>query len=359
MIIYLVISNGDFNSEVDGAFFEYEDAKSKFEEIKKDWLENWAEDCEYDCYDEDDDYFVKREKKDKTWEHIWENSGNNLFITRDELYNGKSSLYDDYNSNNNIGRYNDIVLERKFREKVIEFLLDGKVKLLRSPTEPSMLVRLMNVSFTPNQSLGRMVYNFSATAHEIADCTLANISKYKIQENRGYQEIVQDEVIDQNLTTSNFTMQGPVNYFDNLNVKIENLLERLESKLNSNNGAFQLSYANNLSISQLRFAAAGYYNGYPVFKDGDDYRIYNKDIHTDVKPEEVIEKQIIFYYKLPTNSTLYTMIKDATASQIYDLSDLGDVSFLAIAIAGDDNLVCKLNGNLTGYHVIEGDVYYE
>lgn len=58
MTIYLVISNGDFNSEVDGAFFEYEDAKSKFEEIKKDWLENWAEDCEYDCYDEDDDYFA-------------------------------------------------------------------------------------------------------------------------------------------------------------------------------------------------------------------------------------------------------------------------------------------------------------
>lgn len=306
--------------------------------------------------DEDDDYFVKREKKDKIWEHIWENSGNNLFITRDELYNGKSSLYDDYNSNNNIGRHNDIVLERKFREKVIEFLLDGKVKLLRSPTEPSMLVRLMNVSFTPNQSLGRMVYNFSATAHEIADCTLANISKYKIQENRGYQEIIkEDEIINENFASATFTTQGPVNYFDNLNIKIDNLLDNLEL---TGSGAFQLSYANNVSISQLYLATTETYGGYPVFKDGDDYRIYDENIHKDVKPEDIIENQIVFYYKLPTNPTLYSIAKDANFSR-YDFSDLGDISFLAIAISGDDNLFCTLNGNLTGYYVIEGDVYYE
>lgn len=304
--------------------------------------------------DEDDDYFVKREKKDNIWEHIWENNGNNLFITKDELYNGQTSLYDTYNSNNNIGRYNDTVLERKFREKVIEFLLDGKVKLLRSPTEPSMLVRLMNVSFTPNQSLGRMVYNFSATAHEIADCTLENISKYKIQENRGYQEIVQDEIVDENKITRNFSVQGPVDYFEYLNVKIENLLDRLDP--GSGNGAFQLSYASNVSMTQLHPEGTSvYYMGYKVFKDGEDYKVYRNEENV----EEILEKQIIFYYKVPTSSTIHSTVREAIASQTYDFSDLGDITFLAIAIPEETNLVCKLNANLTGYHVIEGDVYYE
>lgn len=55
MTVYIVISNGEVNGEIDGVFFKYEDAKAKFNEIKKGWLE-WAEDTEYD-YEDDDDYF--------------------------------------------------------------------------------------------------------------------------------------------------------------------------------------------------------------------------------------------------------------------------------------------------------------
>lgn len=55
MTVYIVISNGEVNGEIDGVFFKYEDAKAKFNKIKKGWLE-WAEDTEYD-YEDDDDYF--------------------------------------------------------------------------------------------------------------------------------------------------------------------------------------------------------------------------------------------------------------------------------------------------------------
>lgn len=55
MTVYIVISNGEVNGEIDGVFFEYEDAKARFDEIKEDWLE-WAEGTEYD-YEDDDDYF--------------------------------------------------------------------------------------------------------------------------------------------------------------------------------------------------------------------------------------------------------------------------------------------------------------
>jgi hypothetical protein len=60
--------------------------------------------------------------------------------------------------------------------------MDGKVKLFRSPTEGNYLVRLTDVSFSPNQQLGRMIWTFSATANEIAANTIDNYYKYKILE---------------------------------------------------------------------------------------------------------------------------------------------------------------------------------
>jgi hypothetical protein len=54
----------------------------------------------------------------------------------------------DLNSNLTPG---NIYIERKFRDKVIEFLEDGGYKLYRSPTEGNFIITLMNISLTPNQ----------------------------------------------------------------------------------------------------------------------------------------------------------------------------------------------------------------
>ena len=68
--------------------------------------------------------------------------------------------------------------ERKFKLEVLNWLNDGKPKLFRSPGEGNYIVRLMNVSLSPNDTLGRMLHTFSCTAYEIAEYNFTNLDKY-------------------------------------------------------------------------------------------------------------------------------------------------------------------------------------
>ena len=70
--------------------------------------------------------------------------------------------------------------ERIFKLKVLEWLTDGQPKLLRSPGEGNYIVRLLNVSMSPNATVGRMLHTFNCTATEIADYTYESLSKYKL-----------------------------------------------------------------------------------------------------------------------------------------------------------------------------------
>jgi len=114
---------------------------------------------------------------------------NENFISKEDLYGGRDNLrkYEQFNSYSvnepfETTTNNDFVYEKKFRDEVIKYLMDGKTKLFRSPTEGNYLVRLTDVSFSPNQQLGRMIWTFSATANEIAANTVDNYYKYKILE---------------------------------------------------------------------------------------------------------------------------------------------------------------------------------
>lgn len=109
---------------------------------------------------------------------------NNYFINPTDIYGNEdiSKLYKDFNKNHNISLY-DYTYEHLFREKVLSFLLDGKAKLFKSPTEGNIIVRLMDVNTTPNQQLSRMISTFTTTAHEIADNTMENYLKYKFYDN--------------------------------------------------------------------------------------------------------------------------------------------------------------------------------
>lgn len=63
----------------------------------------------------------------------------------------------------------NITAERKFKLEVLNWLTNGKPKLFRSPAEGNYIVRLMNVSLSPDDKLSRMLHTFSATGYEIAD----------------------------------------------------------------------------------------------------------------------------------------------------------------------------------------------
>lgn len=73
----------------------------------------------------------------------------------------------------------NIAAERKFKLEVLEWLTNGRPKLFRSPTEGNYVVRLMNVSMSPNTQLGRMLHTFSATGYEISDNDLTSLIQNK------------------------------------------------------------------------------------------------------------------------------------------------------------------------------------
>lgn len=78
--------------------------------------------------------------------------------------------------------YNNIYVERIFREKEEEFLNDFNYKLYRSATEGNIVVGLLNVSLTPKAELGRMIYDFSATAYQVSDSEIEDLNSAGIIE---------------------------------------------------------------------------------------------------------------------------------------------------------------------------------
>ena len=109
-----------------------------------------------------------------------EMDNNELFTSKEELYGEHINWYDNYNNQYDIKEYSDVVYEKAFRDKVEEFLEADDIKLFRSPTEGNFLVRLMDVSMSPQTTLGRRLWSFTATAYEIDECTVDNFEKYKV-----------------------------------------------------------------------------------------------------------------------------------------------------------------------------------
>lgn len=60
----------------------------------------------------------------------------------------------------------EVAKEREYKLEIEKWLNNGKEKLLRLGPEGSYNVRLMNVSLTPIEALGRRLHEFSATAYE-------------------------------------------------------------------------------------------------------------------------------------------------------------------------------------------------
>ena len=99
----------------------------------------------------------------------------NFFPSETELYVNNSNYYDlNYLKSNRQA-------ETIAREIVVKMLTNGLPKLFRSEEEGNIIIYLSNITFTPNKTLGRHIYSFSATATEICECNLDNLKKYKLQ----------------------------------------------------------------------------------------------------------------------------------------------------------------------------------
>lgn len=85
-----------------------------------------------------------------------------------------------YYSDKTLNGYTDYLLEREYRDDVTKFFYEDKVRLFRSPTEGNIIVKLMNVSLTPNEQIKRRVSAVQCTAYEVDDCTVEKCIEYKI-----------------------------------------------------------------------------------------------------------------------------------------------------------------------------------
>ena len=105
-----------------------------------------------------------------------------LFTNENQLYDNHPSYYKQFRGQTDqwqtyVNQY-DYTYERKFREKVEQFLYNVKPKLYKSMQEGNILVKLMDISLTPKQQLGRLVYTFSATAYQIDQPIISNLNSY-------------------------------------------------------------------------------------------------------------------------------------------------------------------------------------
>lgn len=103
-----------------------------------------------------------------------------------EKFMSKDELELPYNKHDN-KRYNmrdlitdNIRAERLFKTEVLAWLNNGEIKLYRSPTEGNFVVRLMNVTTSPTDQLGRLLHTFNCQAYEMAEPTYQSLIKYGI-----------------------------------------------------------------------------------------------------------------------------------------------------------------------------------
>ena len=107
-----------------------------------------------------------------------------IFAKYEELRDNEQDLYTIVYGGDPFSVYKghyDYNYEKRFRDKVEQFLYNNKVKLFRSSTQGNMLIKLMNITLTPKQELGRLLYSVDATAIQIDEVTLENLDYYGIQ----------------------------------------------------------------------------------------------------------------------------------------------------------------------------------
>ena len=134
----------------------------------------------------------------------------NIVTDSDDMVNGLN-----YTTNLNSKNIN---LERQFKLEVLNWLNNGKPKLFRSPAEGNYIVRLLNISLSPNDVLGRMLHSFSCTAYEIDKMTIEKLVEHSIIKDY-YLQGRKDISFNRNLLTY---------YLSNLPISPNNLLDNDE-----------------------------------------------------------------------------------------------------------------------------------
>ena len=179
-----------------------------------------------------------------------------IFTNKKEIYGDNLDLYLSYNEINNVSDQYDYIYEREFRQKVINFLTAGDAKLFRSPTEGNIIIKLTDVSFTPEAGLSRMLYSFSATVNEIADNTFDNYEKFGL--------ITIDDVTKNIQVSAVNSKLGQI--YEKTFSSTDNVVEMVEEKINDED---VVNTEINLEVTYLRWIRINFIST--------PYLILNKD----------------------------------------------------------------------------------
>ena len=225
-----------------------------------------------------------------------------------------------------IKRY-DYTYERKFREKVEEFLYNAKPKLYKSMQQGNILIKLMDVSLTPKNELGRLVYTFSATAYQIDEYSIKNLDNYGFINIGTYNPQVSYSDIRLSQANSYVDDQHP---YGNLFKAGENILTSTNSigtKLNYNK-AINNQKVTSFKITWLRIQV-----------ESEPYLI--KQVRTPegikfVPVDDIIDKSYDIISK-PINNQLYQIQSTYNSQNIY-LGTLFEIDGEQIIISPPNNI---------------------
>ena len=135
-------------------------------------------------------------------------------------------------------------IERDFKLQVLKWLTNGTIKLFRSPGEGNYIVRLMNTSLSPNDTLSRMLHTFTSTAYEIADYNIANLKLYNFIKTVSTENIAYEMIFNEIEYSSIFTAKG-----DSYNLSPHGGARYLEFKNQYSDFVVQIVRMNGTSLS--------------------------------------------------------------------------------------------------------------
>lgn len=198
---------------------------------------------------------------------------NKMFsLETEDFYDDEMSFQTDLTGNN-------IYTERDFKLKALDWLNNGQPKLFKSPTEGNYIVRLMNVSLSPMDQLGRMLHTFSCTAYEIAENTYKSLEKLNfINADISFADQLYylTKVISEDQTTSQNTIPANKDIFEGR----EAATVVLENMLPGDKITFTLKTEDNTLENQTVYI--GYTGRYEIpLEDG--FKISNLQFSTNIK----------------------------------------------------------------------------
>lgn len=260
------------------------------------------------------------------------------FYNNDEYFDSSYAKWDNWY------QYHDVRWERDFREQVMAWLNDGNPKLYRSSTEGALCVMITDLSLQPETSLGRLIYNFSATMYEVGDGNdldeLVSLGIYHLDDESGINLInySEDEIvyeIGQRYTINNTeaTRFCIKNYIDS-NSEFD-FVKYLQTQKNYELNSFIVdgsilyqelneSMLNNLKIFNVRIQFRNLPN--PINVESSDIdKIVSKPYH-EVKVKTKNNDELLTFYtnrngflQFPENQIIERLIFPDIATDIVDI----------------------------------------